>query len=104
MEGQLDDLDGGVVTGFYVHVGGQRDLGQAHGAGEGVLRGADDLEGRNHGEAHVGRAVVGALRPETHVDVDEGCRVALEPSWLERDRAACYGPECPVRCQGDAAA
>lgn len=72
MERQLDDLDGRVVAGFYVDVGRQRDLRQAHGAGEGVLRGADDLEGGNHGEAHVGGAMVGAFSAETHVDVNEG--------------------------------
>lgn len=104
MQRQLDDLDGGVVADLDVHVGRQRDLRQAHGAGEGVLGGADDLEGGNHGEAHVGGTVVGAFSAETHVDVDEGSRVALEPAWLEGDRAACYGPEGAVRCQGDAAA
>lgn len=92
MHRQLDDLDGSVVARLDVHVGGEGHLREADGAGVGRLAGAEDLEGRDHGVGHVGRAAVGnavgTLGAEAHVDVDEGCRMPGEPAWLECDGAA----------------
>lgn len=109
VQGQLDDLDGCVVASLDGGVDREGHLGQADGARVGVARGADDLEGVDHGVAHVGRAVeagseLGPFVAEAHVDVDEGRRVALEPAWLEGDGAACCRPEGAVCCRGHAAA
>ncbi len=109
VQGQLDELDRRVVARLDGGVGWERDLGQADGAWVGVLGGADDLEGRDHGVAHVGRPmeVVVEIRPfvaEAQVDEDEGRGVALEPARLESDGAAGRGPEGAVGCCGHAAA
>lgn len=104
VHGKLNNLDGGVVAGRDGGVGRQRDLGQAHRARVGVLGWAEDLEGRDHGEAHVPGAIVGTVGAEAHVDVEEGCGVALEPARLEGDGAACRGPVCAVCCCWVAAA
>lgn len=98
VHGELDDLDGGVIARLDGRVGGERDLGQADGARVGVLAGAQDLEGRHHGEAHVPGAVVWPVGAEAHVDVEEGRGVALEPAWLEGECAARRGPVCAVCC------
>jgi hypothetical protein len=93
VDGELNELDCGVVAGFHARVCGQGHLREAEGAGEGVFAGAEELEGRDHGVAHVWRAaklvvVVGAFVSEADVHVDECCGVALEPAWLEGDGAA----------------
>lgn len=98
VHGELDHLDGGVVAGLDGRVARQRHLGQADGARVGVLAGAENLEGRHHGEAHVLGTAAGAVGAEAHVDVEEGRGVALEPAWLEGDGAACCGPVSPVCC------
>ncbi|KAL2289250.1 hypothetical protein FJTKL_02267 [Diaporthe vaccinii] len=85
VHGQLNDLDGGVVAGLDGGVGGEGHLGQA--------------DGRDHGEAHVPGAVVGAVGAEAHVDVEEGRGVALEPARLEGEGAARRGPVCAVCCR-----
>lgn len=83
VHGQLDYLDGGVVADLDVRAGRERYLREADGAGVGVLAGAQDLEGRYHGVAHVRRAAIGPVGAEAQVDVEERCGVALEPTWLE---------------------
>lgn len=92
----LHDLDRCVVARRYGGVGWQGHLGQTHGARVRVRAGADDLEGRDHGEAHVFGAAVGSIGAEAQVDVQEGCLVALEPARLEGDGAALSGPVCSV--------
>ena len=104
MQGQFDDLDGCVVAGLNVDVGGQRDLRKAHGAWVGVLGGTDDLKGRDHGQRHIHGTAVRSVVAETHVDVKKGCRMALEPTGLECDRAADDWPVCSVLGQAEAAA
>lgn len=99
VHGDLDDLDGGVVAGLDGGVGRQRHLGQAHGARVGVLGRAQDLEGADHGEAHVRGPAVRAVGAEAQVHVHEGRGVALEPARLEGDGAAGRGPVGPVRCR-----
>jgi hypothetical protein len=101
---QLDDLDGRKVTGADGDVGGRRDLRQADGARVRVARGPEDAELGNHGQAHVQRAVIGAVGAEAEVDEDLRLGVALEPAGLEGDGTACRGPVRPVRGGGDAAA
>lgn len=98
VHGNLNDLDRGVVARLDGRVGGQRHLGQAHGARVGVLGRPEDLDRADHGEAHVLRAAVRAIRAEAQVHVHEGRRVALEPARLEGDGAACGGPVCPICC------
>lgn len=104
MHGKLNNLDGGVVAGRDGGVGRQGHLWQAHRARVGVLAGPQDLEGRDHGEAHVPGAIVGTVGAEAHVNVEEGGGVALEPARLEGDGAACCGPVCAVCCCWVAAA
>lgn len=104
MHGELNDLDGGVVPRLDGGVCGERHLGQADGARVGVLAGPEDLEGRDHGEAHVPGAIVRAVGAEAHVDVEEGGGVALEPARLEGEGAARRGPVGAVCCRWVAAA
>lgn len=92
VHGELDDLDGGVVPRLHGGVGRQGDLGQADRPRVGVLGRPQDLEGRDHGEAHVPGPVVGPVGAEAHVDVEEGRGVALEPARLEGEGAARRGP------------
>ena len=88
MHGQLNQLNRRVHAGLDGQVGGQRHLGQAHGARVGVLAGAEDLERRDHGETHVERTAVGGVAADAEVDVHERGGVALEPARLEGDGAA----------------
>jgi hypothetical protein len=93
---QLDDLNRGVVAHLYLRAGRQRDLRQAHGARIGVLAGSENLEWRYNRQAHVRRTTVWPVGSESHVDIKKGRRVSLEPSRLEGDGTASYGPVCPV--------
>lgn len=104
MHGQLHDLDGGVIARLDGHVGGQGHLREADRARVGVLGGPQDLEGRDHGEAHVPGPAVGPVGAEAHVDIQESRGVALEPARLEGDGAACRGPVGAVCCCWVAAA
>lgn len=98
MHSKLNNLNGSIITRLNGRVGRERDLRQADGSRVGVLAGPQDLEGRNHGEAHVPGPVVGAVGAEAHVDVEEGRGVALEPARLEGEGAARRGPVCAVCC------
>lgn len=98
MDGELDDLDGRLVTSLYRRVLGQRHLREADGSGEGVVGGTENLELRNHGESHVGRATVWAVISESHVDVGKGSLVASEPSRLEGDSTSSRRPVRAVLC------
>lgn len=104
VDGELDDLDGGVVAGLDGRVDGQGHLREADGARVGVLAGAEDLEDGDHGEGHVDGTAVGAVGAEAHVDVHEGCRVALEPARLPGEGAACCRPVGSVLGHAHAAA
>lgn len=104
MHGNLNDLDGGVVARLDGGVAGQRHLGQADGARVGVLGWAQDLEGADHGVAHVLGPAAGAVGAEAQVHVDEGRGVALEPAGLEGDGAAGRGPVGAVCRRGVATA
>lgn len=104
MHGQHDQLDGRVVPDLDLGPVRQRHLRQADGAGERVPVGAEHLERRDHGVAHVHGAAVGPVGAVAQVHVDEGRRVALEPAGLESDGAARYGPEGPVGDSFEAAA
>lgn len=90
------DLDCRVVAGLDAGVGGQRDLGDADGAWVGVRGGSDDLEGRDHGVAHVLGPAARSVGAVAKVDVHEGCLVALEPTRLQCDGAACCWPKGPI--------
>lgn len=81
MDGDFDDLDGGVVAGLDGGVGWERHLWEAEASWVGVLGGADDLEDGHHGEGHVGGAAGRAVGAESEVYVEEGGGVALEPTW-----------------------
>lgn len=104
VHGQLDDLDGGQVAGLDGDVGRQGHLREADGARVGVRAGAEDLEGRYHGEAHVLGPAVGPVGAKAHVDVNERRRVALEPARLEGDGAALCRPVRPILRHRHAAA
>jgi hypothetical protein len=73
---QLHELNCRVIARLDGRVNRQGDLWQAHGARLGVPGGAEDLEGRDHRVAHVGRppfrSELGAVGAEAQVDVDEG--------------------------------
>lgn len=92
MDSQLDNLDSRLVASLDGGVRRERNLGQADGAGERVVGGAEDLELGNHGVGHVERAAVGTIASEAHVDVGKGSLVAAEPTWLEGDGTAGGGP------------
>jgi hypothetical protein len=96
MQRQLHNLDRRIVARLDGRVGRQRHLRQTHRTRIGVLAGADDLEGRHHRIAHVGRTTVWSVGAEAQVDIQERSRVALEPSRLEGDGAARCRPVCPV--------
>lgn len=101
---RLHDLDGGVVARLDGGVGREGHLGQAHGARVGVLGRAQDLEGADHGVAHVLGPAARAVGAEAQVDVHECRGVALEPARLEGDGAAGRGPVGAVCCYGVATA
>ena len=82
----------------------QRDLREADRAWVRVLGWTDDLEDGYHGEGHVGWSVIGTVRAKAHVHVEEGGSVTLEPSGLEGDGAAVYGPVGTICCGAHAAA
>lgn len=90
------DLDRRIVAGLDTCVGGQRDFGKADGTRVGVGVGSDNLEGRDHGEAHVRGPAAGTVGAVAQVDIHEGRLVALKPSRLQCDGAACCWPEGPV--------
>lgn len=87
MLGRLNDLDRSMIAWAHADVGRQRDLWQADRARIRVIGRAVDLEGRDHGVAHIR-----GHRSQTQVDVDERCRMTLEPARLESDRTAADGP------------
>ena len=82
----------------------QRDLREADRAWVRVLGWTDDLEDGYHGEGHVGWSVIGTVGAKAHVHVEEGGSVALEPSRLEGDSSAIYGPVRAVCCGAHTAA
>ena len=87
MQRGFNHLDGSVVADFDGRVDGEGHLREAECARVGVLGRADELDAVEHGVGHVrGHGA------ETHVDVDVGGGVALEPARLEGDGAAFYGP------------
>lgn len=77
---RFHDLNGRKVTGLDTDISRQRHLGQTDSSRVRVVRGTDDLEGRNDGVAHV----LGDLA-KANVDIDQGRRVAREPARLESD-------------------
>ena len=98
MGGEHDNLDGRLVTSLYRRVLGQRYLREADRSWVRVVGGTKNLELRNHGEGHVGRATVWAVIAESHVDVGKGSLVASEPSRLEGDGSSSRGPVRAVLC------
>lgn len=97
VKSQLDNLDGSIVASLDGRICWQWDLRQAERARVRVLAGTDDLEGGNHGEAHVLWAAAGSICSEAQVHVQEGGRVALEPAWLKSNGTTCCWPVRPVR-------
>lgn len=104
MNRQLHKLNRRIITFLELKPGGSRHLRQAKGARVRVLSGPDDLEWADHGETHVLRPAVGTVVADAEVNVDEGCRMALKPAWLERDGAACCGPVGAVLGESETAA
>lgn len=104
MLGRLDDLNGGQVARVDIGTDGERYLGEADGSRIGIVGGAEDLEGLDHGVGHVGRAAVGGVGAEAEINLHKGRQVAAEPAWLEGDGAAADGPVCAVLCCVDSAA
>lgn len=102
--GLLDNLNSGQVARLDAGVYGKRHLRQADGSGVRVVGRADDLEGLDHGVAHVHGAIVGSVGAKAQVDLDVGQRVAAEPARLEGDGAAGGRPVRSVAGGADAAA
>lgn len=105
--GGLDNLDGGLVAGLDVCADGQRNLSETDGAGVGIVGRAEDLEGMDHGVAHVGRAAVNVgagIGAKAKIDLKERGEVAAEPAGLEGDGAAANGPVGAVLGDSRAAA
>jgi hypothetical protein len=90
-------LDGGVVTDIDGCVRRERYLWEAERAGIGSFAGAGDLEDRYHWKRHVWWSIIWSISPKSQVDVEEGCRMALEPAWLDSYRSTTYWPCCSVR-------
>lgn len=84
---RLHHLDRREITNFGTDVGRQRDLGQTEGTGVGVVGRTRNLEWWHDGVAHV----EGNLA-ESHIDIDQGRQVALEPAGLDSDSATGDGP------------
>jgi hypothetical protein len=96
MNSRLDDLNRRIITHIHRRIHRQRHLRQAERAWIRILAWPDNLEDWNHGERHVGWSTVWAVGAESQVHVEEGCGVALEPTGLEGDCSAAYGPFCSV--------
>lgn len=105
MYGRLHDLDRCIIPHVWCwYAAWQRDLRETDRAWVRVLGWTDDLEDGYHGEGHVGWSVIGTVRAKAHVHVEEGGSVTLEPSGLEGDGAAVYGPVGAICCGAHAAA
>lgn len=116
---RLHNLNRSIIPHIHRRISRQRHLRQTKGTRVRILRWTNDLEDGKHGEGHVwgladgrfgehGRftcgGVVCAFGAETHVYVEEGRGVALEPARLECYGSAVYGPFCAVVGGGHAAA
>lgn len=88
----LHHLNRSIVPSLDAGICGKRHLRQTDCSRVRVRAGPDDLEGRDHGVAHVRRSTVGAIGAVAEVDVHEGGLVALEPAGLDGDGTACCGP------------
>lgn len=104
VRGELDDLDGGVITRLNGHVLWQRQLREADGARVRVIAGTEDLKWVYDRKGHVDRTPIGTLGAETHIDVDEGRGMTPEPTGLEGKGATCGWPVGTVLCEGRTAA
>lgn len=104
VHGQLNDLDGGLVAGGDAGPLRQRHLWQAYGPGVGVLARPPQLEHGPHRVRHVRGPAIGSVGAEAQVDVCEGSLVALEPTGLPSDGAACRRPVSPILCCWNATA
>ena len=104
MHSQLHDLNGRHVARLDVGILGHGNLRHANGSRVRIPRGTPELPDGLHDVAHVGRTIVGAVSAESHVDVNEGRLVTLEPAWLEGYSSAGRWPVCPVARGTEAAA
>lgn len=93
VDGGLDDLDSSVVADLEVGcVDGQGHLRETEGSRIEVSRWTGDLENGDHRVAHIEGVGAGPFSLVSHVDVEEGGGVALEPTRLDRDRSSFQGP------------
>lgn len=96
---RLNHLDRREIARADTDISWQRHLREADGARVWVIGRAGDLEGRDDRVAHVlGNGA------ESHVDVDQGGLMALEPARLEGHGAAADRPFAAVLRCGHAAA
>lgn len=95
MQRHLNHLNSGVVANLDRSIRWQRHKWKAKLARERVLAGAGALEDGVHHIRHVWWVAA-----ESHVDVEEGCRMASVPPWYHGYCTAIYGPFCSVGCYG----
>lgn len=93
MNRHLDDLNGDIVADIESLVHRQRDLRQAESARIRVPRWSGDLKGWDHGVGGVeDLGWVEFVPKDSHIDVEEGGGMALEPAGLYGDCTAFDGP------------
>lgn len=92
MDSHLHDLNRRIIAHIHRGIRRQRHLRQTERPWVWILGGSNDLEDGYHWEGHVGWSLVGTAGAESEVYVEECCCVALEPSGLDSDGAACCWP------------